>query len=47
MVIIMFAINELREKRANLFQEAKSFLDMGIDCILTNDYWNIASLLRK
>ncbi len=23
----MFAINELREKRANLFQEAKAFLD--------------------
>ena len=38
--------------RCNVFwsddmQEAKSFLDMGIDCILTNDYWNIASLLRK
>ena len=38
--------------RCNVFwsddiQEAQSFLDMGIDCILTNDYWNIASLLRN
>jgi glycerophosphoryl diester phosphodiesterase/predicted amidohydrolase len=27
-------------------QEALKFLDMGIDCILTNDYWNISNILR-
>ena len=27
-------------------EEARKFLDMGIDCILTNDYWNIANILR-
>ena len=37
--------------RCNVFwsddiDEARRFLDMGIDCILTNDYWNIAVLLR-
>ncbi len=27
-------------------EEARKFLKMGIDCILTNDYWNIANALR-
>ena len=27
-------------------EEAKGFLKMGIDCILTNDYWNIATALK-
>jgi len=26
-------------------EEARKFLKMGIDCILTNDYWNIANVL--
>ena len=27
-------------------EEARKFLNMGIDCILTHDYWNIANILR-
>jgi len=37
--------------RVNVFwsddpQEARQFLEMGADCILTNDYWNIAQALK-
>ena len=37
--------------RCNVFwsddpDEARRFLAMGIDCILTNDYWNIANALN-